>query len=272
MKTHILIALAIISLAGCAPNGFQKYYQPAQRPASIRVEPFSGEPAIYTYSDDPKADARSANENGYVLLGSSSFYGPGNIMTRDQLLAEAKNVGAEMVLVHSKYKDTLSGAVPYTVANPMQVSTVNTTGTVNAYGTGGYATGTYSGQSTIMTPGGTTTHYMPYSISRNDTEATFWARVDPRSIRLGVLYEPLPDALRTRLERNTGVVTTGTIKGSPAFNANILPGDVILKMGGEDVIDSVGFAQQLAKFAGQTVDIDLIRGDHPKTIRVTLKW
>jgi S1-C subfamily serine protease len=72
------------------------------------------------------------------------------------------------------------------------------------------------------------------------------------------------------LERNTGVVATGTVKGSPAFKANILPGDVILKIGGEDVIDSGGFRQQLAKFAGQTVDIDLIRGDHPKTIRVTL--
>jgi hypothetical protein len=69
---------------------------------------------------------------------------------------------------------------------------VNTSGTVNSTGPGGYVTGTYSGQSTIMTPGGTTTNYVPYSISRNDTEATFWARVDPRSIRLGVLYEPLP--------------------------------------------------------------------------------
>ena len=104
MKTRILTALAIIFLAGCAPNGFQKYYQPTPHAASIRVEPFSGEPAIYTYSDDPKADARRAYENGYVLLGSSSFYGPGNIMTRDELIAQAKNVGAAMVLVHSKYK------------------------------------------------------------------------------------------------------------------------------------------------------------------------
>ena len=124
---------------------------------------------------------------------------------------------------------------------------MNTSGTVNSTGPGGYVTGTYSGQSTIMTPGGSTTHYVPYAISRNDAEASFWARQDPRGIRLGVLFEPLPDALRTRLERNTGVLTTGVIKGSPAFNANILPGDVILKIGGEDVIDFEGFGHQLLR-------------------------
>jgi membrane-associated protease RseP (regulator of RpoE activity) len=270
LKTCILMVLAAIAIAGCATNGFEKFYQPAQIAPTAHIQPFSGEPAIYTYSDNPKADVVHAQENGYIKIGYASFYGPDRVMTRDQLVAQAKRVGAAMVLVHSQYKDTLSGVVPYTVANPMQVSTVNTNGTVNANGPGGNVTGTYSGQSTVMTPGGTTTYAIPYAVNRNDTVATFWARQDPRSIRLGVLYESLSDDLRAKLQRNSGVVAVGIAKGSPAFAANILKGDVILKIGGEDVIDREGFAEQLKRFAGQGVDLGILRGDAAKTIHVTL--
>jgi S1-C subfamily serine protease len=100
--------------------------------------------------------------------------------------------------------------------------------------------------------------------------ATFWVHQDPSKIRLGVNYVPLPDPIRTKLRRNTGVMASGVVRGTPAFNANILRDDVILKIGGEDVIDPQGFAAQLTRFAGQKVNIELLRGDSPKTITVTL--
>ena len=268
----LLCGFAFLCLMGCAANGFEKYYVPrpgveAQR---SRLLPATGPPSVYTYSDTPKEDVLRAQEAGYVQLGTSNFYGPPNTMTNTELLTQAKNVGASMVLIHSQYKDTVSGSIPYTVANPPQISTVNTSGTVNAYGTGGYATGNYSGQSTITSPGGTTTYNMPYSVSRNDTVATFWAKQDPTTIRLGVIYAPLPAEVRTRLERNTGLIAIGIIQQSPAFRANILRGDVLLKIGGEDVVDPASFDAQLHKFAGQTVKIELMRGDTPKSIEVTL--
>ena len=274
MRQGILSALSLLVLFGCAANGFEKYYspQPGSEAAQTdpRIEHSTGEPKIYTYSDDPKSDLLRAAENGYLMIGTSSFYGPPATMTRAQLVAEAKKVGASMVLIHSQYKDTISGTVPYTVANPPQISTVNTSGTVNAYGSGGYATGNYSGQSTIMSPGGTSIYNIPYSVSRNDVVATFWVHQNPSTIRLGINYGPLPDALRAKLQRNTGVIALVIIHGTPAFNANILRDDVILKIGGEDVIDPAGFNAQLMKFAGQKVDIELLRGDTPKTVTVTL--
>ena len=222
-------------------------------------------------SDNAALANLRAEENGYLMIGSSSFYGPPATMTKAQLVAEAKKLGAALVLIHSQYKDTISGTVPYTVANPPQVSTVTTSGTVNAYGSGGYTTGNYSGQGTITTPGGTTTYGIPYSVSRNDVVATFWVHQDASKIRLGVTYGPLPDAIRSRLQRNTGVIAVAIVRGTPAFNANILRDDIILKIGGEDVIDPKGFSDQLTKFAGQKVDIELIRGDAPKTLTVTLR-
>jgi hypothetical protein len=266
--------LSLLILSGCAANGFEKYYSPRPNSEALKKDPRmehpTGEPKVYTYSDDPKSDNLRAVEAGYVLMGSSSFYGPPAIMTQAQLLAAAKKLGAAMVLVHSQYKDTISGVVPYTVANPPQMSTVNTSGTVNTYGSGGYATGNYSGQSTVMTPGGTSTYNIPYSVSRNDVVATFWVHQNPSTYRLGVIPGPLPEAIRAKLQRNTGIIAVAILQGTPAFNANILRDDVILKIGGEEVIDPPGFMALMTKFAGHKVDIELLRNDTPKTITVTL--
>jgi hypothetical protein len=249
-KNKVVAGVVVLfAISGCAVNGFEKYYSPEPGSEGARTDPWiekpTPEPKVYAYSDDPKSDTQRAAEEGYLTIGVSSFNGPPATMTRAQLMAQAKKIGASMVLVHSQYKDTISGLVRYDVANPPQVSTVNTTGTVN-------------GQSPITTPGGKTTF------------ATFWVRQDVSKLRLGVDIAPLPDSVRTKLQRNTGVITAVVIRGTPAFNANVLRGDVILKVGGEDVIDPQSFTDLLTKFARQTVDLELLRGDTPKTIRVTL--
>jgi hypothetical protein len=191
-------------------------------------------------------------------------------VTQAQAVEQGKKVGAAIVMVRSSYKDTLSGAVPYTVANPTQYATVNTTGTVNAYGSGGYANGTYNSESTVAMPGGYSTYSIPYNISRNDFYASFWVRRTPEKMRLGVAPIPLPDELRQRLQRNTGLYVPIVIRGTPAFRANILEGDVIVKINGADVIDPPGFLRQLGQFAGQPVDISLIRGQESMVVHVTL--
>jgi S1-C subfamily serine protease len=76
--------------------------------------------------------------------------------------------------------------------------------------------------------------------------------------------------LSKKFERNTGVIAQIVMRGTPAFRANILEGDVLLKIGGEDIVDTQGFATQLTRFAGQPVKIDLMRGDQPRSITVTL--
>ena len=166
--------------------------------------------------------------------------------------------------------DTLSGVVPYTVANPPIVSTVNTSGTVNAYGAGGYATGTYSGTGTITMPGGYNTYAIPYNVARNTFFASYWVKQDPNKIRLGVRYAPLTREVSQRLERNTGVIAQIVMRGTPAFKANILEGDVLLRIGGSDIVDPSGFAEQLKQFAGQNVTIDIMRADQTRSINVTL--
>jgi S1-C subfamily serine protease len=147
---------------------------------------------------------------------------------------------------------------------------VNTSGTVSTYGSGGYTNGNYSATGTVTTPGGYSTYAIPYTVNRNTFIASYWVKQDTSKMRLGVRFAPLTDELRLRLERNTGVVAQIVMQGTPAFKVNILEGDVLIKIGGADIVDVTGFSEQLAQFAGQTVVIDLIRGSQPPSVSAAL--
>jgi S1-C subfamily serine protease len=260
-------------VAGCA-SGFEKFYTPDPNAQAIlalpAVLPAPKEPKLFLHSNDVQADAKRLREDGYVYIGGSSFYGPANKSNQTQAIEQAKKVGAAIVLFKSDYMDTQSGVIPYTVANPAVVSTVNTSGTVNSYGSNGYGSGNYNSTGTITTPGGYSTYAIPYSVNRNTFFASYWVQYDVRKIHLGVQTAPLSDDLRRKLERNTGVVAAIVMRSSPAFSANILEGDVILKLNGADVIDTPSFYARLTQLAGQTVTLDVVRGDQPRSITVTL--
>jgi len=265
----ILSGLLICGLLGGCESGFEKFYTPANPPPSS-ILPAPATPEVYAHSTDLNADAKRLREQGYMLIGTSSFYGPANRSNAKQAEAEGKKVGAALVLVRSEHMDTLTGVVPFTTTGPPQVATINTSGTANAYGSGAYATGTYNSNSTVTMPGTTTTNYLPYSIPRNTFFASYWAKGDPTKMRLGAYWVPLSDEMRHRLQRNTGVLINVIVVGTPAFRANILEGDVVVKINNEDVVDAAGFREQLTRYAGQTVQLSVIRGDQNKTVAVTL--
>lgn len=266
--------LSLLALAGCV-NGFEKYYKPSPSATQVLKSPYnapaSATPLIYNYSNDPKVDNHNAMRAGYVYIGSADFYANASKVSQPQLIAQAKSVGASLVLIHTSFKDTVSGSIPFTVPNAPVVSTVNTSGTVNSYGSGGYATGTYSGTGTITTPGGSTTYQMPYQFDRNNYDATFWVKRDTSKIMLGINPGPLSDAQRHELQRNSGIVAAVVVNGTPAFQANILEGDILLKVNDEDLIEPASMVAQVEKYAGQKVTFQILRDGQPKTIPVTLR-
>ena len=272
MRTALLLVVAALAV-GCA-SGFEKFYTPVPNADAIlklpSVLPPPAIPQLFPHSNDVQADAKRLNEDGYVYIGSSSFYGPANKSNQSQAIAQGKKVGAAIVLFKTDYMDTQSGVVPYTVANPSVVSTVNTSGTVNTYGSGGYGTGSYNSTGTITTPGGYSTYAIPYSVSRNTFSASYWVKENVSKLHLGVVGAPVSDDLRRKLERNTGVLIAIVMRGTPAFLANILEGDVVLKVNGTDVVDEPSFNARLGQLGGQTVTLDILRGDQPRSITVRL--
>lgn len=75
---------------------------------------------------------------------------------------------------------------------------------------------------------------------------------------------------RQELERNRGLNVFVVRKESPAFEADLLPGDVLIDVAGHDVGSSDGFNDFMKQFAGREVDIRLIRKGELRTIRVKL--
>jgi S1-C subfamily serine protease len=269
----LTVTLVTVALAACA-NGFEQFYQSSPAAAQIQGKPFMElpptKPALYAHSADLQSDAKRMAEEGYILIGTASFSGAANKVHESQAVEQGKKVGAPVVLVKSQYQGTVTSSIPFTVPGAPQVSTVNTTGTVNSYGSGGYATGNYNATSTITNPGARTTYQIPFSVVRNEYFASYWAKEDLNKARLGARAAPLPDAMRSELQRNTGVYVPIMMRGTRAFRANVLEGDVIVRIGGEEAIDPIGFDTQLTKFAGSDVVLTVIRNGGSQDIPVRL--
>jgi hypothetical protein len=256
----LVLAGSAFSLGGCV-SGLEKFYRAApgseQLIGSPVTDPPPAMPKVYSYSSSPQADMKRLAEDGFFLIGTSSLYGPANQVHESQVVDQGRKVGASVILMSSQYVDTIPGSV-------------NAPGTVNAYGTGGYETGNFSSTSTTTTPANPSTYDLPHVIPRDQFFASYWGKQDPGKMRIGLRYTSLPDPMRRQLERNNGVYVAIVVRGTPASRSNILEGDVITKINGEDVVDYPGFDSQLSKFAGQAVILEVFREGQARDIPVTL--
>ena len=275
MKKLILLTPCFIMpclFTGCvtAPNSFSQFYQDRVGASISNGLPYSGSTKIFTSSLNPTNDIKELYRNGYGLIGVSAFQGPPQ--SQDALMFQAKKVGADVVLYSSVYLGSQQSAAPFVQYHPGQTYTTTESGIVsaNAWGSGGYAygTGNYRGNSTTTSPGTFSTQVVPITVQRYQYEAGFFRKMK-RSI-FGVVPQPLPSELRQQLGQNTGVVVEIILNDSPAFNANILEGDVILKINGSDVTSVPDLLKKNQEFAGQKVGIDLWRNGQFKTISVQL--
>lgn len=87
---------------------------------------------------------------------------------------------------------------------------------------------------------------------------------------LGAYFMDLSPENRIKLERNKGVQITLVVKGTPAFNENVLVGDVILKMNEQEVVDSRDFRDKLIAHSGEAVSFGICRNGAMKTVSVRL--
>jgi len=262
-----ICVLAVLCF-GCK-NPYTDFYQPRQQViGNDRYIQPQGDPAIYSYSSNQDQDNRTMRENGFDLVGFSSFTGGGAGATKENLLTQARAVGASVVMVKSQHAGSYTAAMPYTTTSPGQVVTSNSYGTANAYGTGGSAYGTYQGTTTTYVPGVTTTQMVPYTVQRYDYLASYWAKI--RNVRFGAFYVNLPPELSRQLQRNTGVVMDLIMKETPAFYANVLVGDVIIKVDDEEVTTQQSFTAILTRNPGKQVTLTILRGSEEKKISVKL--
>ena len=258
MKKTFLFCILLFGFSGCA-NPYAKFYNDLSGVENIlenqNVIIPTNKPRLVQGSDIEKDHLRMFEE-GYALLGVSSF-NAGNV-NPSAAVKHAAKVHAETVIVYSSYTGTISGSLPLTMPN---TQTSYHSGSI--YGTGG-GFANYSGTSTTY---GTQTTYMPYSVNRFDYYATFWIKL--KQVTLGVVYENLTDELRRKIESNKGVFIIAVVKSSPAFENDLLAGDIIRKINNIEVADQKHFADLLTENKGQQIELEIFRDD--KTIVKTIQ-
>ena len=244
-------------LSGCT-NPYSQFYNDHTGGKNILDDP-----KVIIPTDEPKLrrgsnaddDTKNMLENGYLLIGVASF-NAGEV-SENGALEQAKRIHADTVIVYSHYTHTLSGMTPITVPD---TQTSYQSGTI--YGSRG-GSANYSGSSTTY---GSTTTYMPYHIRRYDYLATYWVKMKPS--RIGIYSKDLTDELRQKIGSNKGVYITIVVKDSPAFNSDLLVGDIIRRVNGIEVIDQKHYLNWLNETHPSEIEFEIFRNGENITKKV----
>lgn len=246
------LLLGSLLLAGCVTNGYKEFYTElpaAQDILTHRAAPAPAEPKVDHLAgrfDDYSSQYARA---GYVPIGYSSYNGPDG--ADSGALEQAKALGADVVVILSpQYTETRTASIPITTPTT-QTSHTNSTATV--YGSGGSATG--SGTATTTTYG-TQTNYIPVSTRRYDFQAVYLVK---RKYSFGAQFEPLTDEERASIQSNKGVRIAAVVNDTPAFEADVLVGDIVVSANGRSISRPEVFSDIISASAGQTIELVLIR-------------
>ncbi|MCL2760762.1 MAG: PDZ domain-containing protein [Desulfuromonadales bacterium] len=96
-------------------------------------------------------------------------------------------------------------------------------------------------------------------IEFNKRDGTEEIRFNYKPEIFGLLVKELNDEQRKELNSNKGVIVLSAVKGSPAYLADFLKGDIIKKIGDIDLYDAKSYDSALQKYDGQKVNVIYVR-------------
>ncbi len=245
----------VLILSGCAANPYAKYYNDFINGADLtKIESvkLSDRDPVILQGNDPVADRIRMIELGYLAIGSSSFNS--GERSKSELIDFAKSIRAEKVILYTNYSHTNSGVMPLEVPRIDSYSTTFSGNTYN-FNAGnvnfsGAASTTYIGSETI---------YIPYNEHRYDYLAVYMVKLDLAKIDFGADVMPLTPAAKEKIGSNKGIVVTAVVENTPAYDADILRGDIITHIGGLRVNNMEDYFKIKRKVRGQTVNVAIIR-------------
>ena len=97
------------------------------------------------------------------------------------------------------------------------------------------------------------------TVDHYDYFATFWKKADPRRVVFGGMTAPVPADLRREIGTRHGRMVSAVIGGTPAYDADIWEGDVLLEVQGERIVGEEGWNALLGRYQGQEVTVTLWR-------------
>lgn len=252
---RVLILGLAFTLCACA-SGYKQFYvqAPGATPEAIAMLRANSPPAVPQVERSAPIDTMQMLDayakRGFAMIGYSQF-NSGQNESESSAVEQGKEVGADIVLiVNPQYTGSITTSVPLTTPT---TSTAVTSGTATAYGPGGTVTAFGTATTTVH---GTSTTYIPMTVHRSDYTAVYFVR---QRFSLGAFVRNLDDAERQSLQTNQGVVVRIVVDNSPAFYADILPGDMILSIDGAAVSTQEHFTQILQARRGASVTVAIVR-------------
>lgn len=221
MRFAIAFAMLLASAAPAHASDWEKFYTAA--PGFSGLIDATVDPEQLPSQGSFDADVDAMWRKGFAPIGYT-YFNASNTKTKDGLKL-AKKLKARFIVVGVQYTGTNTGSIPITTPT---TSTTYSSGTASAYGSGGYARGNYSGTSTTY---GSTTTNIPFNVNRYDKFGIYFKEVTKHGI--GVMFRELTPEEVTRLETRRAVAIVSIRDGSPAYQADMLPGDIITSVNGE---------------------------------------
>lgn len=267
MRSCAVIFLCVF-LTACA-SGYSEFYRPAsglspELLSKLRVAPAPKDPAVERVQhpgENYSTFLDSYARRGFILIGVSSF-SSGSPQNDGDAVEQGRKIGADLVVVFEpKFAGTTTSAVPITTPT---TTTIYSSGSATAYGVGGPVSAYGSGTTTVY---GSRTTVVPVTVHRNDFGAGYFVR---RKWQFGVIGRELSDSERQTLQTNKGLYVRVVVDGSPAYQSDILPGDIILSVNGEIFSSSKEFSGLIEKFVGGAADFEISRNGNRVTKNVFL--
>lgn len=228
----LLAAILLLGLNGCASNPYSQFYVAKPQGAAVEkdpyLEPYYKEPLLFE-GLSPESDSRQMIEDGYVMIGYSSFGAP--YVDVAAAVKQAKKLKAKAVVLYP------SGAQK---GKPGQhsLSPVQTVGAAISPWFDPYFRPNPS-------------HSTYYEVL-----ATYW--VKHKNTIFGAWFNQSGWHGYQTLQKSNGLLVTAVEKGSPAFKANIVKGDVLNEINGS-ALSIVNVHRVLESLAGKTVRVRLTR-------------
>lgn len=253
----ICTTFLVAAITGCA-SGYKEYYKSAPKETlDMAVARRSGSPPAMPAVEHANSLGNAQDlvkayiKRSYLLIGWSTF-NSGRVESEEAAIQQGRDILADLVLIFNpKYSGSVTSTVPISVPT---TTTTYSSGSATVYGSGGKSATAYgSGTSTTY---GTTTNYVPFTIDKYDYGALYFVKMRPT---FGAVTRELSDSERQALQSNKGAVIDIVINDSPAFNADLLVGDVIVSVDGVMVSNTKAFYDLLKERSGKSVSLVLLR-------------
>jgi hypothetical protein len=257
-------AAVVLLCAGCNP--YAANYQ-GTTAEMIAKNPFlirSPQPRVIKGTlENVEADGLRLSEDGYAFVGRSYFMCD-LFMANRGAVSHGEKLGAAVIVSYVKYSHTETRMISMTLPD---IQTTYSTYSGTVWGPGGSAVVSGSGTSTTY---GTKTVTMPMTEHLHHCLATYWLK--SKEPPLGVIFaKEMSEQLKRQMGSDKGAEVYVVRKGSPASHADILRGDVLIKIGRVEIPDSYTAMEIIKLYAGKSVSLQIVRNGATMTKEVELR-